>query len=178
MYQSDYSKALDYFHKALKINEELGNKMKIAGNLNNIGTIFNVQSNYPKALEYLYKALKINTEINHKDWLARDQVNIGKIYSSQMNYPKALDYFLKALIITEEIENKFGVAICLGNIGETYLLQSKDSIIQNSENSIKLMMNREVNLNKAIEYSNKAIDIFKEIGELRNQSVFLNTLSE
>ena len=40
------------------------------------------------------------------------------------------------------------------------------------------MMNREVNLNKAIEYSNKAIDIFKEIGELRNQSVFLNTLSE
>ena len=46
----DYLKALEYYLKALKINEELVNKRGIALALGNIGLIYSKLSNYPKAL--------------------------------------------------------------------------------------------------------------------------------
>jgi len=41
--KGDYPKALEYYFKALKINEELGGKTGIAINLGNIGIVYNEQ---------------------------------------------------------------------------------------------------------------------------------------
>ncbi|MBI4945736.1 MAG: tetratricopeptide repeat protein [Bacteroidetes bacterium] len=61
--QADYSKALDYYLKALKIDEELNNKNGIAKHLSNIGNVYCNQDNYPKALDYDFKALKMAEEL-------------------------------------------------------------------------------------------------------------------
>jgi tetratricopeptide (TPR) repeat protein len=174
--QSDYPKALEYYHKALKINEEAGNKGWISNYLNNIGHIYKSNSNYPKALEYFHKALKINEELGNNSSVAAILVNIGTIYQLQSDYSQALEYYLKALEINEALGEKSATVI--GNIGYIYLTLSKDSTIQNSKNKAVLMLNNEINLNKGIEYTKKAINIFSEIGDLQSQSWYLSNLTE
>jgi len=176
--QSDYTKALEYYLKALKINEELGNKSWIANNLNNIGIIYNYQSDYPKALAYYSKSLKINEELGNKSWIANNLNNIGIIYNYQSDYPKALAYYSKSLKINEELGNKSGVASNLGNMGSTYFALSQDSVsINPSELNQYVSLNKDINLNRSIEYSLQAIKIFEEIGELDKRSYYLKTLA-
>jgi tetratricopeptide (TPR) repeat protein len=175
---SDYPKALEYFQKAIKIDEELGNKSGVARHLGNIGINYANQSDYPKALEYYHKSLEINEELGNKSGIAFRTGNIGSIYMYQSDYPKALEYFHKALKIDEELGKKSGIATHLGNIGKLYLELAHDSVIRSSENKLELMLNKEIHLKRAIEYSQKSIDIFKEIGVLNKQSFVLNNLSE
>jgi len=178
-YQSDYPKALEYYSKSLKINEELGNKSGIANNLGNIGTIYGSQSDYPKALEYFGKALKINEELGNKSGVALNLGNIGNIYISQSDYPKALEYYGKALKINEELGNKSGVALNLGAMGNLYLKLSQDSVnINPSELNVFFSLNKDINLNNSIEYLLQAIELYEEIGELHQRSIFFKTLAD
>jgi len=176
--QSNYPKALEYYLKALKINEELVNKRGIALALGNIGLIYSKLSNYPKALEYYLKALKINEKLGNKRGIAPALGSIGNVYYSLSDYSNCLMYFQKALEIFEELGDKYRIAIGLGNVGELHFALAQDSIIKNSENKMELLLNKEVNLIKAIENSKRAIDLSSEIGELHQQSYFLNNLSE
>lgn len=56
--QGDYTKAMEYYNKSLKIREELGDKNEISNSLNNIGNIYYNQCDIPKALEYYNKSFK------------------------------------------------------------------------------------------------------------------------
>ena len=89
MNQGDIPKALEYYHKSLKIREEIGDKKGIANSLNNIGYIYDVQGDIPKGLEYYHKSLKIREEIGDKKGIAMSLNNIGYIYNSQGDIPKA-----------------------------------------------------------------------------------------
>lgn len=46
----DYHRALEYYFKAMKINEDLGKKTGIATNLVNIGRVYELLSDYEKRL--------------------------------------------------------------------------------------------------------------------------------
>lgn len=133
--KGDYEKALEYYFKAMKVDEELNNKKRIASHFGNIGIVYRNQADYSKALEYYFKALKIDEELrNSKDstiafsgkkGMATRLGNIGIVYDEQSDYEKALDYYLKALKIDEELNNKNGIAIRLGNIGVAYFNQAE-----------------------------------------------------
>ena len=125
--QGDIPKALEYYHKSLKIQEEIGDKSGIATSLNNIGLIYYNQGDLPKALEYYHKSLKIEEEIGNKKGIATSLINIGTIYSGQGDIPKALEYFHKSLKIQEEIGGKSGIALSLNNIGGIELKKGNDS---------------------------------------------------
>src|ERR1039458_6378768 len=47
-YKGTYPKALDYYLKALKLDEELNNKSGIGKRLSNIGSVYKDQADYPK----------------------------------------------------------------------------------------------------------------------------------
>jgi serine phosphatase RsbU (regulator of sigma subunit)/Tfp pilus assembly protein PilF len=142
--KGDIPKALEYYHKSLKIDEEIGDKKGIANNLNNIGSIYNDQGGIPKALEYYHKSLKIREEIGNKEGIANSLNNIGFIYDDQGDIAKAIEYYHKSLKIQEEIGNKQGIANSLNNIGLIYKEQR--------------------DLPKALEYLHKSLKIEKEIG--------------
>ncbi len=57
-FKADFSIAIEYYLKALKIDEEISNKKGIAADMGNVGMVYFNQSNYTKALEYYLKALK------------------------------------------------------------------------------------------------------------------------
>jgi tetratricopeptide (TPR) repeat protein len=154
--QDNYTDALEYYFKALRICEEIGDKQGQAANLGSIGIMYTKQSNYANALEYYFKALRINEEIGDKQGQAANIGNIGIVYTKQSNYAKALEYYFKALKINEEIGNKQGQATNLGNIGIVYHEQG--------------------NYAKALEYYFNALKINEEIGDKQGQSANLGNI--
>jgi len=97
-----FNAALNYYFKALKINEELENKRGISSDLGNIGNAYNRQADFSKALDYYFRALKINDEIGNKDGVAIWLGNIG-IYVKTKKNEEAEKYLLDALEINKEI---------------------------------------------------------------------------
>lgn len=154
--QGNFAKALEYYFKALKINEEIGNKQSKAANFGNIGIVYDDLGDYSKALEYYFDALKIYNEIGHKLGIVANLGNIGIVYDVQSNYVKALEYYFKALYISEKIGYKQGQSAILGNIGSTYEKQGRYS--------------------KALEYYFRALKINKEIGNKRSQAINLGNI--
>jgi tetratricopeptide (TPR) repeat protein len=120
LYKGDFTKALEYYMKALKLNESINEKGSVAGNLVNIGGVYWYQGNFPKALEYYLKALRMDEDMKNEGNIASDFSNIGGIYHEQKDYAKALDYYLKALKLNEKLKRKRSVANNLGNIGIAY----------------------------------------------------------
>lgn len=175
--QSNYSKALEYQKEALKINEEIGNKSGQAANFGNIGAIYQIQSNYPNALKYYHKALNMNVEVGNKTGQALVLGNIGAIYSSQSNFHKAIESLQKSLMINIEIDSQKGLAYNYLNIGELYLSLSQDSILSKVKiESQYVNLDKEVNLNKSIEFTLQAEKIFREIHGINELSQLYNTL--
>ncbi len=148
--QDNFTKALECYYNALKINEEIGNKKSQADNFVNIGNIYYEQGNYAKALDCYFKALQISEEFGDKKSQALNLGNIGIIYDEQGNSVKALEYYFKALKIDEELGNKNAIARHLGNIGIAYKAQG--------------------NLTKALEYYFKALKINDETGNKKKTS--------
>lgn len=121
--RGDYPKALGYYRKSLKIDEQMGNQRGISATLNNIGLIYVNQGDYPKALDYYTKGLKIDEKVGDQKGIAQSLNNIGIIYNNLADYPKALDYYSQSLKIKEQIGDQKGVAASLNNIGLIYQYQ-------------------------------------------------------
>ena len=167
--QKDYQKALTYITKANTIDEETGNKSGIAANLGDIGELYRNLNNHEKALEYNFKSLQLYKELGDKNGMARDLGNLGVIYTEQKNYSKALEYHLQSLKISEELGVKIETAASLGNIGNIYLETAKDTVA--GKRSVAA-------LQKAKVYTDSAIQISREIGDLNALSVSYKQLSE
>ena len=179
----DISKALEYYHKSLKIREEIKDKEGISASLNNIGAIYDNHGDILKALEYYHKSLKIQEEIKDKKGIAISLNNIGGIYDSQGDIPKALEYYHKSLKIDEESQNKQGIAGSLNNIGGIYINQgditkaleyfhkslkfseeinSKEGIAHSLSN-LGFIYNNQGDITKALEYWHKSLKFCEEI---------------
>ncbi len=167
--EKEYQKALEYIVKANKIDEETGNKSGIASNLGDIGELYQNLSDNTKALEYFVKSLQLCEELGDKNGIARNLSNFGIVYMEQKNYRKALDYFFQALKISEELGLKVGIAMNLGNIANTYLETAKDTITGKYNLDV---------LKQAKGYTDSAIKICREIGDLNTLFANYNRLSE
>jgi serine phosphatase RsbU (regulator of sigma subunit) len=154
--QGDYSKCLEYYLKALKINEGINDKKGIAKNIGNIGIVYYDQRDYDKALEYYFRSLKLREELGNKSYIAIQLGNIGAVYYDQRNYPKALEYYLKALKIKEEINDEAGLGITLGNIGNIYYDQA--------------------DYDKALEYFNRSLKMKEKAGDAYEIAITLGNI--
>ncbi|NQE52820.1 Photosystem I assembly protein Ycf3 [ANME-1 cluster archaeon GoMg3.2] len=142
--KGELDNALEYFEKALKLNEELGSKEGIAISLGNIGNACQIKGELDKALEYYEKALKLDEELGSKEGIAIGLGNIGNVYKIKGELDKALEYYEKSSKLNEELGSKGGMAIGLGNIGIVYVNKGE--------------------LDKALEYFENALKKFKDVG--------------
>lgn len=115
----DYTKALEYFKRALTIFRE--NDSDTAESYSNIGSVYHRQGVYHKALEYYDKALIIQEKVYGTEHpaIAIYYNNIGGAYNSIGDYTKALWFFQKALVIYDGSEH-LGTAATYENIGNVY----------------------------------------------------------
>jgi tetratricopeptide (TPR) repeat protein len=139
----DFTKALEFALKSLKIDEEIDNKTGMAKTNCNIGNIY-VKIDYDKARFFYLKALEIAESIEHRSTIANVYANLALMYNDQKNFKKAEEFYLKALKIAEEINDKSAIANILGNLGVTF--QKQD------------------NFDKAIYYYQKQLELAKALG--------------
>ncbi len=193
---SDNTKALEYYQKALFINEEIGEKEGIAQTLGNIGNVYSELSDYPKALEFYIKALQIFEELENKHAIGLSLGNIGYMYSNLSDYPKAIEFFQKAMFIYEEIGNNDGLATNLGNIGLVYVqlldypkaldyyekalniynqIEDKEGIARNFGN-IGNVFSDLMDFTKALEYYQKALHYYEQIENKRGIAINLGNI--
>jgi tetratricopeptide (TPR) repeat protein len=119
-FQGDYTKAIDYYTRSMKISEDLGDKQAIGATLNNMGNIFKNQGNYTKAIDCFFKSLRLSEEVPDIKGVASSLGNIANLYMMQADYDKAIDYFSRSLTIMEELGNRQGIAGTLNNLGLIY----------------------------------------------------------
>jgi serine phosphatase RsbU (regulator of sigma subunit) len=123
----DISVALDYFHKSIKIQEEIKDKKGLAYSLNNVGFIYNSQGDIVRALDYYEKSLKLREEIEDKEGIAQSLSNIGNLFEQTGDKSRALRYFYQSLRIRETINDKLGQGYSLQNIGNIYEEQNNNA---------------------------------------------------
>ncbi|CAF0926231.1 unnamed protein product, partial [Adineta ricciae] len=124
--QGDYKMAIEYYEKALEINEKTlpSNHPSLATSYNNIGVVYDSMGEYSKALSFYEKALAIREKAlpsNHPS-LATSYNNIGLVYNNMGEYSKALSFYEKSLEIREKTlpSNHPSLATSYGCIGLVY----------------------------------------------------------
>ncbi len=134
---SNFSKALDYSFRALKIDEAIGNKQGIAKVFANLGSINYGIQKYSKALEFYNKAAKLYKELANTKELAIVNRNMAGVYNSLRQSQKALLYYEKANVLCKKSNNKALQARILSDISLVYFnLENYDQAIKNCYLSI------------------------------------------
>ncbi len=192
----DITKAIDYYGRSLKIQEDIGNKQGIALSLNNIGAIYFNLGDIPSALDYQGRSLKIQEDIGNKYGIAQSLNNIGTIYNSQSDFPKVLEYYGRSLKIFEEIGHKQGIATTLNNIGLIYSnlgdipkaldchgrsLKIKEEIGDKdgtaySLSNIGMIYYKQGEVSKALDYQSRGLRIREDIGDKDGIAYSLNII--
>lgn len=179
----NYDDAIDYYQKALKINEDAGNKKNIASLSASIGSLYYSKKDNSNALDYFLKATKLNEETGNKKALLVLYSNIGNVYNDMSNTPKAIEYFLKSSDLNETTGNMQAVATMSTNIANIYKSQNNPQAIDYylkslkineslnnvkgealNANSIGSLYFSKGNFAKALEYYSKSQKAFEQIG--------------
>ncbi len=104
--EAHYAKALEYYFKALKIDEELDKKSGIAANLGNVGALYTAMGEFEKAEITLQKALTLSKEIGAKEYL-KDQYNyLSNLYDTIAKSAKAFEAYKLYIIYRDSIANE------------------------------------------------------------------------
>jgi len=192
--KGDYSNALFYDIKGLKLAEKFRNIHGEIAYLNNIAAIFRDEGHDSKALEYYKKVLELE---NGKSKTGAIYNNIAWIYLDMHNYKKAIEYFKKAINTAEEHGHYLSSGETMLNLGSTYILINdlKDAkfYLEEGLERVKKVGNKywegvgyeylglyyagTGDKVLAKEYVIKALDIFRAIGDDRDASVMLKALS-
>jgi serine phosphatase RsbU (regulator of sigma subunit) len=121
----NYSEALSYYQRCLKINEETGNTDNLGFTYLNIGVIYRDLEDYDKAIEYYQKSLDIRLNGTDSAALAGCYNSFGILYRRMKELDKALEYYNKSLELSALVNDDENVAQSYNNIGVIYVMQEK-----------------------------------------------------
>jgi two-component system, sensor histidine kinase and response regulator len=102
-YLSKQNRAIDYFLRALRIEQQLKNPQGICVCLNNLGVSFRHLKQYQKANGYLFQGLAIAKKEGFENELALIHTNLGLNFLEQNQYKRALEYIPTAIEINTRL---------------------------------------------------------------------------
>lgn len=117
---ADFINAMETAQKALKVNEELGNKEFEVSIYNNLGNIHSDMKEYDKAQSAYGRLLTLSRELGQKSGEVIGLVNRGLVFREQGKYAEAIDDLRQALVIAREQGFTYFEAVILNNLGLTY----------------------------------------------------------
>lgn len=147
--------SVDYATSALELAKETGDLFLQKEALTNLGAARYYQGNFIKAREAWLEGIDILKQMDNiledesikkkkiKEDLALLYNNIGVVYKNEGEYDKAIEYYQENLRISEESGNILNMARSHNNIGNVYFYFGID-------------------YNKAIDYYNKALELFQQ----------------
>ncbi|MCP4697794.1 MAG: tetratricopeptide repeat protein [Gammaproteobacteria bacterium] len=192
----EYSQALEYDQKVLKLAQEMGDRQIEAATFHNIGTVYSLLNDYDKALENLEKALHLKHETGQlKDWAAT-LTFIGSIHFIRGDYDTALDDYQQALEIHQKFADRWWEKNTLFSIGQIHDAHG-DYDVAREHYQHALEISRELgdrqgeadslhavgNIHEAhgeydpaLEYYQKSLEISRELGSRRGEGASLRAI--
>ena len=189
--KQEFDSALVYHNKSLANHQEAGNLEGQAIDFVNLGNVYFEKGDAEEALRFQTLALAINESIGRPEGIAMANINLGNTLLSLGLDELALEKFEKALDINKSINFFYGISLAYGGQGTVYFSKKEFSrATQCFENALKFGLSAGVkdslgniyyNLGsikhnegeslQAIEYWNKSLEIFLEIGSPLIQQV-------
>lgn len=135
--QGSYEVALDYYLRALKLQDTLRDK-RVAANLRlSIANIYSATGNYTVALEYLHQGLALFEAARDKNKIASVLADTGEAYFQLRNYNLALSNYQRSVQIFEELRSATDTSMRLYAIGNVHFFMSNfDLAIENYEKAL------------------------------------------
>ena len=153
---ADYTKALEFYSKALPLSQKVGDKEGEAAIINGLGLVYSCFGEKSKALKYYNKSLLIRKQVGDKIGEAIALSNIGGTYGDLGEKTKELAAYYKTLSLWQQLGYKSNEAVTLGNIGLVY--------------------NGLGDWAKALECYNKSLPLHQQIGDKTGQATVLTNI--
>ena len=167
-----------------QLGKEKGSVKQMADALNERSYAHYIKGDLNASIEALKQSISLFEKINDTKNLVVIQSNLGSIYKEQKDYLKAFNSFNTSLKIIRELKLKTSEARILAEIGDIYsILDELDLAMEYFDESLTICVARKISkqnqigsiflkkaeiyykkkqYNLAKEYSNKAINEFKE----------------
>lgn len=117
--KNNNTKALEYYRKAQKIAERIGNQEIICNIWNNKGAIYRIMGNYDKAIEFFKKSIDNNND--SKLSVANGLNNISNAYVAKKEYKNAQFHIEKANNIYKSLNNLNGIMLSEYNLADIFI---------------------------------------------------------
>ena len=182
------TKVIEYWDKALKTNQSIGNLEQQGMLYLNYGELYSQEMNIELAIDNFSKATEVFSSIGDPSNFALTLSNLGEVYISICDYQNSYDNLNKALLIFRELNNKEEEINTLFLIGKfwfiigdydelekviskyEYNLYTEENLserFQINYNYLKFMKNGlDVNISPDTNEFLKLIDKCKKLGEL------------
>ena len=120
MSQSDFARALDCYHRALSLAEEIKSPEGTISALNNIGEVYRTQGEPQRALQFYEQARKAVG--NDQAWnMAFIFNNIGMCYDAMGDLDRAIENIQRARAVAEKVHARPRVETSLAVLGDLEL---------------------------------------------------------
>lgn len=116
-----WSKAMEYYFRALSLTEGRELDRFKAMVYNNIGAVYYNRKDLEKAEQYVQMALEINKRLNITRELFNNYNNLAGIWLLREKYDQALDYALKAIQLLDSEKHTYMYYFMQSNIASLYL---------------------------------------------------------
>ncbi|MCW3102996.1 MAG: hypothetical protein JWO09_1436 [Bacteroidetes bacterium] len=168
----DDTKALEFYFKALRIDEGIDNKAGILRHLGNIAIAFNSIDESEKSIDYMYRALAVAKQMKSIGAEAEATLysNLGSAYVEMENNDMALQYYTKSMEMFRKLKDTGTIAMILGNIGNVYG-NFGDKKLNKGADPRKIP-----EYDTAVAYYKKSLALYEITGDKRNKAVHLASL--
>ena len=112
-----FDEALIWYHRALDLRMETGNKKGQSITLNNIGLIFHDTGRFQESVPYYYKSIDLKLELHELKSLTATYENLGTSFLKLSEYTRAMEMYYKALKISEDEGDIARTAMTYQNMG-------------------------------------------------------------
>lgn len=146
--KSDKKQALEYFRKALKIAQEIGDNTGVCDYMISIGNIYLLLGELKASNETLQRALRIASDIDNKPLIIKSRVNIALVTDRGGDPLEAAQQYQQAINMAEELNDSPTLAIIYSKLA--------------------LIHRRQGNLFAALEYTLKSLQLNEKLNDRAN----------
>lgn len=136
-YQEKYSKALEYYQRAMKHYHYSADIRYLYDCNDAIGSVYAVMKDTEKAIQYNQKALDIAQEVDYNYGVANAKNNLALSFYNQKLWEESVGLYREAHQIMEKIGDKAGIALNLQGIASVYVQRKEYA---NAINSLEKAM--------------------------------------
>ena len=192
--RGEWDEALDYYNRAIELSEEVGDERVKAEALRNIGMIYKNRNEWDNAVSYLTRGMEISEKITDYHITADIYYNLGSVADETGELVEARKYFGKCMDLAVNIGDSPEIAEAYMGIGRVHARKSEyDESIEAIKKAVDILEKaldlgelskayanlgatyNEVNVNEAIKYHMKSIEIADKTWNIRIKGYsFLN----